>query len=269
MGSGWRADDYGKSDYTPTKQEHLRQIATMVMCAAREVRKKHTYYSDVFLCADLFAGPGCDEDGDEGSPLVLLQAAEEHLGAGVRFEFFEKDGDRAARLHAHTAFALQRFTDASLRVTACDCQDGFRSAIQQMRQEGLRLRHMLGLVYVDPTSLIPWPLLQEIAQQLPRVDIVISMPATTLKRVRGAFDGRNDPRLCDALTTIEKTRWFIRSLIGRHQWTLLLGTNYANMRTLHRIRMVDCATDAGKRVLRQASYTHGELDGGSHPLPLF
>ncbi len=57
------------------------------------------------LLVDLFAGPGKFEDGEPGSPLIMLEAAEPLAVAGhpIRVLLVERDPDLVARLRKNTA----------------------------------------------------------------------------------------------------------------------------------------------------------------------
>ena len=59
-------------------------------------------YSGRIIYLDGFAGPGTYQAGEDGSPVIAMQTASEHLlrtkFQEIRFFFIEKDKDRAASL---------------------------------------------------------------------------------------------------------------------------------------------------------------------------
>lgn len=258
MSSRWRGTDYGKSSYTPMKQQHLREIATMVMCAAREAMGKHPDWATApFLLADLFAGPGVDDDGDTGSPLILLDAATAHLAA-VECWLFENHALRGSRLEM-TVYGMPGPAQVRPIVFVADCQGAFPPAMADMIRRH-RASKVYGLLYADPTGEMPWTLIADAAARLPRVDILLSLQATTVKRLHGVWP-ESKPSLEAALGGIAKTHWLVRELHGPYQWTFLLGTNYPGYARwgMKRIGLVPVDSADGQRIIERAYLTADEL----------
>lgn len=227
----------------------------MVLCAVRAIwaNPRYEWAYRRFAYFDLHAGPGLDEGGNAGSPLVVLERARA-LAVPLDAVLFEQDHERAEHLGACMA---ARGRGEMVLVHPGRCEDGLGPAIDALSARA-RLSAVYGLVYADPTTVVPWPTLVLAARRLERADILISLPAATEKRLLGAGLIEPADALRAALGKINKRRWFIRTLMRHHQFTFLLGTNYADMKDIKRIGLVPLESEQGQRLFTKAAYTHAE-----------
>lgn len=257
MSRQWTSASYGKSEYTPIKQVHLREIAMMVVCAARKVQDKHPWAYERLLCADLMAGPGLDDDGDAGSPCILLDTVRAHA-AQAQLWFCEDNRERGQRL-LQVMSPQQGSSSFPVEVCLEDCRRAFPRYLDTLGQTW-PLERVFGLIYADPTTEAPWETLAYAARALRRVDILISLPACTIKRVVGTHgpSGAHLP-LPAGMGMVQKDVWLIRELVGRHQWTFLLGTNYPDMHECKRIGLVRLDSPHGQRIWDRACLTAEQM----------
>jgi three-Cys-motif partner protein len=100
LGSTAKSDGFGavweSTPHTRAKHAILRQYWNRWLPILGQRNRGLNY-------VDGFAGPGEYTDGEEGSPLIVLRAAVEHVlrpSGQVSFTFVEKDADRAGHLKA-------------------------------------------------------------------------------------------------------------------------------------------------------------------------
>lgn len=80
----------------------------------------------------------------------------------------------------------------------------------------------LGLIFVDPSGNLPdFEILGYIARMRPRMEILVYIPTTNVKRQRGRL-------LSDYMKEMEKEYWLVRKPFSwdKHKWTFLLGCSH-------------------------------------------
>ncbi len=274
-----KIDDLGFGPFTSDKVSAFRSILQMHMAITRAVWHKQAKKSGVhpppYLYIDLTAGPGYahphQPERFPGSPVIFLQLAtspipigrsKEKFYAPIPFEahLFEKNPDFAHRLQQRLE-PISASVSASIRIYTADYTDPKHGVLPLVRTWNVP-HQRYGLIYVDPSGNIPdIPTLTQLAQMLPRVEILLHIAATTLKRRARAHN--ISQRLADLTVRIDKTHWLIRDIhpSDKHQWTFLLGTNANNLfHDLKGQRFYRLSSKKGQRILSRLTYTKRERE---------
>lgn len=252
------AETQGQSDYTPQKEEILSSILAQHLHICRGIFAKHRdWLRGVYYFYDIYAGSGINERaGCDGSPLVFLKEAE-RLYVPYVATFIDKEP-----LHAEAlARRVARFGRGTTVVYEADNAMRLPLLIAAIGKA-----QPYGIIYADPNGMPPFELLAEVSQcpQCRVLDILIHCSATTLKRFRGAFGGKN---LMEHLGAIQKSDWLIRDPegTGKQQWTFLFGTNWPDYPEYKRIKLHNIKGREGKAILAGLTYTQAELNGLLQP----
>lgn len=205
---------------TPVKQENLRRFLRWHMgftaaVIARDKRNKP------YLYIDANAGPGNyaahNAPQVDGSPRIFLDLAATHLD-GYEALFIERDHDEYERLCDNVGPWLSRKEGRETAVCGADANQ----IIGACNKEPYRY----GLMYHDPNGKPDWDLLSLASERFPRVDILVNLSCTTIKRVRGAY-GDDTPTLLDGLTRVgKKFVYHTAATHGRWQWLMAMLTNF-------------------------------------------
>lgn len=241
--------DQGQSEFTEGKQASLRRILGQHMSICENIYKKG--YRGVDPCYhyfDIYAGCGWNEEVDvEGSPIVFVgQAGTRDLI--YRGYFIERDPVAALRLS-------QMIEDNPMVEVY---QDDNAERLPPLLDTIDSKRKTFGLIYADPNGMPCFDVLADASRHpaCERIDILIYASATTIKRVRKAYD-RED--LASCMSRIAKRKWLIQEPRGHQQWTFLLGTNYDGYNSYRGIQLFGMETARGKEILRRLNYTEAEL----------
>lgn len=132
---------HGQSDYTPTKQRHLRGILDTCAYAWNPLvnGKPQWAHPDVVII-DCTSGNGHDERGEPGSPLIINDWAREKYGTGFRQLCCERVPQSYARLW-HEDLLQADVVRGSYQ------EEGLR----WLEQLNIR-RTALGFIYCDPNG---------------------------------------------------------------------------------------------------------------------
>ncbi len=294
-----KGTDYGKSDYTPIKQRHLRRIVRARMSKVAYLIAKGSV-PEGYLYFDLHAGPGIDDVGDWGSPKIILEEARAH-DVIVEAHLFEQNAQTALRLRRvvqpydrYGDYSLVQAVDGGDWCAACpgysrcdsgSCESAFTTVeVHAARCEDDLLRRLnflsderdldraYGLMYVDPTGGMPWKTVHDAIASLPHVDLLINMGGSIDGRVRTST-GR-EMRVTDYLDLCRKRRWYVRRPIGKHLWTMVLGTNDTGIVKIPRyVGMEEMTGPKGQWYMAKIGYSNNERRQAdfefSGQLPLF
>lgn len=248
-GQGFGDDTEAKqSDFRYLVGYHLNVVNCMITKARREGK---TFPPPEYWYFDITAGCGVHpETGDPGSPVIFKQEA---ASAGIPFTAWFFD------CHPHNCCALrERFhDDSSVNVIGGDHNETLMATIPDVD------RPRLGLLYCDPSGNIPpFDLLAAFADHkiTSRIDILINVPSTSLKRVYAANKDKGHKHLHEYLAGIPKDVWLIRQPQGKHQWSFIIGTRWASMPEFKRIGMHKIGTPEGDEVLRRLTFSERERD---------
>jgi hypothetical protein len=121
-------------------------------------------------------------------------------------------------------------------------------------------RPRLGLLYCDTNGTYPpWDLLAAFAKQktTSRIDLLLYVSATSIKRICGAHRDKGFMPLWDALLTIPKSDWLVREKAGRHQWTFILGTKWTWQKSFESRDFWRIDSPEGEELLRQLTDSKG------------
>jgi hypothetical protein len=252
--------DFRCSEDTPRKQEDLEYILKVILPIWKGIRRRpgndwaRRY---PILYVDLYAGPGVDDFGNIGSPLIFDKLAQPFMTLPYdplpfNAHFYEKNPDQ----FEHLASVLQH------RNYHLHCASN-RTAIDILPK--WRVGEQYGLVYADPSN-APMgeisDLCRPFAQQYKRVDILINYAAASWKRQCKLDHYRH---LTECLRAIGKRHILIRAPRNKHQWTMLFLTNYPGFPTNERRHWYDITTPEGYAYYRRVNYTKNELRGFEQP----
>ena len=86
-----------------------------------------------------------------------------------------------------------------------------------------------GYVYVDPNDAkLPIKMLTDMFSRKPfnRIDLIVNIAAASVKRM--IHNKNYDDISLDSLLQIKKKAWIVREPHAKHQWSLLVGTNWSD-----------------------------------------
>jgi hypothetical protein len=281
----------GYSDNTAVKQQHLAALMGVVFPAIRGIMRKHTWaLQDYATYVDCTAGPGFYPDLDlPGSPVLALEAAEK-AQLPLRALLFEERLETYDRLVGHLhefwpGFVWERTADGygdhgilldgaapgAIRVTTE--QRDYNQTIARWVDDERRAqgdwpdkKHRFGMLYLDENGKAPpLTMLQDVSTNVLHLDLVLHLATTTLKR-RGQSPVDPWPfRLRDVMRIIGKKHWVIREPYGKHNWSFLVGTQWANFPELRKIGFYRAETAEGLELIEFMDRTRKEGANG-HPV---
>lgn len=209
------------SPETETKQRNFRGLLRIIMTTAKSQIVK-SWPDSRFWIYDLNAArssyPNSNGEMVLGSSTIGVQMCK---SLGMNFhaylcellpdnaqelrEFFEPDGERVNVL----------------------CGDSSERLPHYLPIAG---RQRFGYVYADPNDAqLPVDLLANIFRRsvFQRTDLIINIAAASLKRLIN-HEAYGDISLSTLLRRIDKKYWLVREPHGKHQWTFIVGTNWAD-----------------------------------------
>lgn len=230
---------------TPIKQDHFKTIIKHHIDVCQLVFKKHQWACRDYRYIDVFGGPGFFE-GMKGSPVIFQEVA---TAASLSYDadIIEKDPDNYRELRRYVR------ESSHYRVHLGDNSD-------VLPQLGAR-KNQFGLVYFDPpqddhTVPLSFDLMRQCAARWKYIDLMLYISPALLKRTR-MINGYQP--IEEYLSKIDKKYWIIRSLIGKHQWTFLIGTNYPDWANWEKAGFYPIDSPKGRIVFDRANLTKEEF----------
>jgi len=256
-----KARGVGISDYTIGKQDFFRKLIHMQLGIVQSILRRKKWADPSFYYFDLNAGPGiyAGQNGEiiTGSPIIFLQ---ECLSFRIQYKAYLMERNRK-----NTVKLLEQ-VKPYLNQGDISVMQGDHRKVMPIDLRGAKAK--FGLLYTDPSgSLPPFFLLRTISEypQYAKVDFLISLSATALKRARRS-PTTHIPVEFDLKAGIEqivgKRFWLIREPETQQQWTFLLGTNWNQYPAYEKEGFYWLSSSRGQEILRILSKTRGEIEGG-------
>ena len=173
-----------------------------------------------YLYFDLHSGPGRSPEGDEGSPLIFQNLANKYTQAYPHFNYHARFYE--AEPHNYIQLKKNLNDSPSIEIIRNDHRTELPKLLERYQKSKTK-NYGYGVVYADPSNAnLPWELLQEMKRLFPRVDIMINIACASYKRNISSDDYYT---LAERLPKVKKY-WIIRKPVGKHQWSILVGTNW-------------------------------------------
>ena len=240
-------DGYGFSEHTYLKQQHFKGILKMHLRITQAVFSNQQWAKPPYYYFDLNSGPGVYK-GEDGSPLIFLKCANA-LAVDYSAVFIEINEDRYNQLIEN----IKLYQDVKVFL------GNYNDIIPQFL--GYSNRNKLGLLYSDETGKRPpFELLSKVASDYQRLDLLIYLSATNIKRIRRSPKTDLLETLIESIEKIDKKMWIVREPIAQHQWMFLIGSNWDNFPTWKKQGFYRINSKKGREILRYLTFTKDELE---------
>lgn len=244
----------GYGEGTPRKRYDFKDYQRLHLRIARAVMNRHNWAGDVYHYVELNAGPGL-VDRYPGSPLTFVENALEE-GEEWNAYLCERNPKSAQRLGAELStygpVVLERAAvypdDHRLVVSAIITQIQARSPGQKA----------FGLIFADPNGTRldeEIESIQKLSAAHPRLDVLLYVSATSVKRNRKGFGYSS---LDERLAAIGKKYALIREPHTEQQWTFALLTDWKDYPDWKKRAFHNTNTRAGAAILEKLNLTPKE-----------
>ncbi len=257
-----KKNDVGVSEYTDLKQQIFRELLKMHIRIVKGILSRNEWPDQRYWYIDLTAGPG-KYDGHVGSPVIFHEEIEK---AGMPYSaiLFERE----QKFHESLGKYFEEMKNSG-QVT------GEVEIVHKPYQEGKKdtnfKRPRYGLVYIDPSGDMPdFDYLGDISRYKANqyMDFLINISATNVKRIRKSPDTDFSENLMELLGKLDKKHWLVREPYAKHQWTMLIGTNWDAFPKFKGRRFFRTNEPDGRDILQRLSMTTSEYEE-AYQLTLF
>jgi len=247
----------GYGDFTADKQQNFRYLVGAHLKIVKAMMQKahklgNSWPPQEYWYFDITAGTGtCPETGDPGSPVIFADEAHRQQ-VRTRSFLFELDPGNCESLRG----CMGGFPGWT--VVPGDHKETVLPSIPDVG------RSRLGLLYCDTSGTYPpFDLLRSFAtvKETTRIDLLLYVSATNIKRCYGAYADRGYKRLTEELLTIPKSTWLVREPRGRHQWTFIFGSSWREMPGFPACEVHRVDGKQGQAILRRLTLRDGEDNG--------
>ncbi len=211
---------YKSSEYTPIKQQSLFNALNQQINLVVHITDKWDRVRP-YLYFDLNAGPGITPDNHPGSPTIFRRVANAYAQNWPKFRFEARLYE--ADLQTYSKLVQNIGTDSRFTVIP-DSHNALVAELDKRAElpENER-KWVYGAIYADPSNAdLPWALLAQANRIYPRVDVMINIACASYKRTIATAGYQT---LAERLPHIKK-QWLVRKPYGKHQWSILIGTNW-------------------------------------------
>jgi three-Cys-motif partner protein len=249
-----KEDGVGYGDCTEIKIAHFTKIVSMHLVVTQFVLNKfNKVYPLHYHYVELTAGKGFSPGGVKGSPIAFLEQAEaENFKLPYQADFIECETKNIGELEEALKHEKESkgWKGANWRFHCGKYQEEIPLLLKSKSYE-------FGLVFVDPSGDLPdFDTLHYIAEMRPKMEILIYLPSTNVKRTYQY----TEKRLTDYIDIIGKKNWLIRKAIAWDQfkWTFLLGSNAPIFKDYKSIEFFRLESKQGKDILEKLNLTEKE-----------
>lgn len=257
-------DGIGHGPLTQIKIEHLTKIFGYHLAVTQNVLRRFPTFSQHYRYVDLTAGKGFTPDGIKGSPLVFLEQVEdEKFQLPYLADFIELGEENLLELRQHVN------KKASENGWKCQNLNFIHGDYEKIVPSLFSYRDTkeFGLIFVDHTGNLPnFDILKHFARNRPKMEILIYIPTTNVKRVHHI----TEKYLSDFLDEIGKKYWLIRKPFSRDsfKWTFLLGSNTDIFKDYKSIDFFRLDSDEAKNFFPKLNFSKRQRQDMLQP-PLF
>jgi three-Cys-motif partner protein len=249
-----KVDGVGYGDLTEIKLSHFKKIMAMHLAITQSVLNKNFTHKKVYHYLELTAGKGFTPDGKKGSPIAFLEEVEaDNIKIPYQADFIECEPKNIQE--------LEKILEKERRINSWKGNNwNFHCCRYEKKIPELFPNKALefGLVFVDHSGDLPnFDILNYIAQMRPKMEILIYLPSTNIKRTYQY----TEKKLIDHLGSIEKKHWLIRKPKDwdKFKWTFLLGSNAQNLfRGYKSIDFYSLESKPGQSILEKLNLTEKE-----------
>ncbi len=246
----------GYSDCTSLKIEHFSKIIAMHLAITQAVlNKNEKLYLQRYRYIELTAGKGFTPNGEIGSPIAFLDQAEsDNFKLSYRADFIECEPKNISELEEAIKNEKEEkgWKGKDWHFHCCKYQEEIPALIKEKSYKEF------GLAFIDPSGDLPdFDTLQYIAEMRPKMEILMYLPSTNVKRIYKY----TEKRLTELIQGVGKKHWLVRKPIkwDKFKWTFLLGSNAPNLfRDYKRIDFYRLESKRGQNILDMLNLTEKE-----------
>lgn len=243
------------SAMTPIKQRafskiskaHLEKVKHIISC-----KKNIQWASDTYIYVDMTAGEG------NGSPTIFWNNVNE---VNVKYKAYFIDKSRKCIKNLKEIIRDMGLNENENIVLQGDYDKCLLSVYESFPENSY------GLIYQDlygtPSDIFEH-VFNKKNKNMQKIDLLIRVPATSIKRARGAAPTKKT--LLEYIDRINKKHWFVTEPVetdnrkDNQQWTFLFGSNY-ELGYLEFMGLYLIHSPEGMEILQKLNLTNQQLKG--------